>query len=684
MKNEYGNESIVLLEGAIRVRKNPQNFLGSRELDGAKHTLYEIIGNATDEALSGFGNALDVVFGKDGSISIRDYGRGVPLGYNSNYGKWNYFLIYEELFAGSKYDDNQEILKKIDSENKWSSFNFKDFPYLISIGMNGVGGACTQFTSEWFEVYSYHNGKVSHMSYRKGAHVLDELEVSDTSEPNGTLVAWKPDAEVFDDVNIPASWVENLCKTVSVTTGMTVNFRDESRGKSFEFKGTTITEEMKSLCDGVCAYNKLFYHTRDKRDDVCICEVEVAVGNQGGSPKYFNNMIEIHGGSHSLGLSGALYKFFLEIGAANAVKIREVDYSGKFSFIVKTLANKMSLRGQTKDSLDDQYIQYAIETCIYEMLMREFSKGTKWLLDLIDDVLYACNLRIAQENLIKEHRELDKTIKRHKVSNKFSPSDSYVKGISKGTEYIIVEGDSAGGRAKTARSYAYQCIMPVRGKSLNVYKASIEKLVANQEIKDIIVSLGCGIDLGIDGYESFDIDRLKVSAIYFLPDADIDGKHIAMLLFLIFYKLFPELLYRGYVYVIDTPLYTVNLRNGDPIFCMSQEEMEQAKVDAGANFMSVDRFKGLGETDAETLWSTTLNPETRHVRQLKINRNDMEMVDALELLFGKSTDRRKSILLGSLIHNFDEVIDGTTSIDDFLKELNLNEGYLEYEEVEVE
>lgn len=682
MSKEYGNDSIDVLEGAIRVRLNPQNFLGSRGLDGAKHTLIEIVGNATDERLAGFGDDLIVTFGADGSLAVRDFGRGVPLGWNTKKQQWNYFLIYEELFAGGKYSNNQDILRDINDRNAWSTFNFKDYPYLISIGMNGVGGACTQYTSEYFEVISYRDGEASRMYYEKGKHVLDELDVYKTDEPNGTFVKWKPDAEVFDDVNIPAKWVDAMCKNLSVTSGFNVTFIDESKGTETLYKGKTIQEEMKDLCE-VVATNKYFYHTVDDRGDVCICEAEVAMGNAGGQPKFFNNMVEIRGGSHSSGLNYALYEFFRRIGLEQGIKIKEVDYTGKFSFLLTTLNNKMSLKGQTKDSLDDAYIQHTVCTCVLNMLEFEKSKGTKWIMDIVEEVVYACQVRMAQEELIKNHREIEKNIKKMKVSDKFAESRSYRNGDVERTEIIIVEGDSAGGRAKTARDYEFQCIMPIRGKSLNVYKASIEKLIENREIKDMIAAFGCGIDLGIDGYESFDIDNLKAANIYFLPDADIDGKHISMLLFLIVYKLFPELLYQGRVHVIDTPLYIINLKNGDPIFCMTQDEMEKKVAEVGSNFASVDRFKGLGETDADTLWETTLNPENRITRQIKLERGDTELVDVLELLFGKSTDRRKQVILGSLVNDFDSVIEGRVTIEDFLEGLNLNEGYLDYEDYEI-
>lgn len=682
MYSEYGNDSIDTLEGAERVRRNPQNLLGSRGLDGAKHTVKEILGNATDEHLAGFGDTLDLKVYKDGAISIRDYGRGVPLGWNTKKEKWNYFLIYEELYAGGKYQNQQEVLREIDAKGLWDTFNFKDYPYLITIGMNGVGGACTQYTSEYFSVISYRDGEASEMYYEKGKHVWDELKVYPTDEPNGTFVKWKIDPEVFDDVNIPDKWYEALCRDTAIVTGFTVNYVNERKNVEKAFKGSNLQEDMKELT-GVCAFNSMTYHTVDNRGDICVCEAQVAMGRGSDRARFFNNMIEIHGGSHANGLYGAVGQFFLEVGKSKGYRIKEADYSNKLQFSVATLNNKMSMHGQTKDSLDDEYILYTIYQCVYKMLNTEYAKGTSWLVEVVEETLRACEIRVAQEELLKNNREIEKSLKRHKVSEKFMPSKLYREGKSEGNELFIVEGDSAGGRALTARKYLFQCILKIRGKSLNVYKASIEDLLANAEIKDLIGALGCGIDLGVDGYESFDISKLKVDRIYYLADADIDGKHIKMLLFLIFLKLFPELLYQGRVYIVDTPLYIINLKHGDAVYCMDGDELAEKRKEIGENnIRSVDRFKGLGETSAEVLWSTTLDPERRRTHQIKLERNDPEMTDVLEVLFGKSTERRKSAILGSLVNGFEEVMANMKSMEEFINEADLELG-LEYEEVEL-
>lgn len=691
MSKEYGNDSITQLKGADRLRLRPEALLGSNGLDGSKHTVIELVGNATDEKLAGYGDKLELALYEDGSISVRDYGRGVPLGWNEKEQNWNYFLIYEELYAGGKYDNNQEILREIDKKNGWSSFRMEDYPYLITIGLNGLGAAASQYTSEHFEVISYRKdgwvdketnlGKctASRMYYEKGKHVLDELEVFDTDEPSGTFIKWKPDSEVFRDVNIPAKWLDNLAKSLSYVAGFNTIFNN--KGKLVEYKAKTLEEEMLTSVENCISANN-FVHIVDEVGDICICQADVVIGSSGRGSEYFHNRVEVKGGVHASSFNTALWIFFNEISSEEGIKIKEADYAGKFSIISSTLSNKMSLRGQTKDSLDDVYILNCLKDCIYNAIKTEYQKGTEWIVNIVEEVLVNARNRLAVQEMSKNLKEIEKTTKKYKASDKFVSCSAYQEGRSNEVEYFIVEGDSAGGKVKYARDSIFQCYLAIRGKSLNVYKASIAQLIANREIKDMIASLGCGIDLGIDGYESFNIDKLKVGKIFFLSDADIDGDHIKMLLFLIFYKLFPELLYQGYVYVIDTPLYVINLKNSEEaVYCMSNDELQEKREEIGVqNIRSIDRFKGLGEMHDDDLWNTTLDPQKRHIRQIKIDRNDMALADVLEVLFGKSTERRKKAILGSMIDGFEDVMDEMTSLSEYIDKMGLNES-LEVEEI---
>lgn len=676
----YDDNSISQLKGADRVRKRPEALLGSKGIDGAIHTIQEIIGNATDERLAGYGDKLDITYYKDGSISVRDYGRGVPLGWNEKEKNWNYILIYSELYAGGKYDDNQKILKEIDERDDWNTFKITDYPYLISIGLNGLGSTASQYSSEFFTVISYRDGKASRMDFRKGEAVLDALEITDTDEPNGTYIHWKPDKEVFSDIDIPDKWFENTAKSLSFVSGFNVTLN--IRGNVKEYPSSTIAKTMEEAT-GHCLENHSFKHIVDYNNDICICDIETAVGPAGRQQDYYHNEVSIRGGAHAHGVYNALARFFYDVGNNNEIRITERDYSGKFSIIVSTLANKSSLRNQTKDSIDDAWIADLISDTVYDSLTKAYTKATPWVMDIINEVIVNARNRIALAEMSKSLKEVQKATTRHKASNKFVTCRSYEEKRVSETEFFIVEGDSAGGNVVNARNSDYQCLLKIRGKSLNVFKAPIQKLIANKEILDMISILGCGVDLGIDDFETFDIDKLKVNKVIFCSDADVDGLHIRVLLFIIMYKLFPKILYNGNVYVAETPLYVINTKNGESVYCMNNEELEEKQKEVGSsNIRSIDRFKGLGECDPKVLWETTLNPETRSLRQIKINPEDTDIYEALEILFGKSTESRKKAILGSMLGtDFDDTISSIDDIIEYIDGLDLNNG-LEVEEVE--
>ena len=673
VNNSYDDSSISQLKGAERVRLRPEALLGSRGLDGAIHTIQEIIGNATDEKLAGFGDKLDICYYEDGSISVRDYGRGVPLGWNEKEQAWNYNLIYNELYAGGQYSDNQQILKDIDSRNAWSSFRMEDYPYLISIGLNGLGAAATQYSSARFVVKSFRDGKMYQMNFEKGVPVLDELIVEDTKEPNGTFIHWKPDDEVFTDTDIPDKWFDSTCKALSFVSGFEVDLN--VRGKMKHYSKSSIAQ---TLIDevGACSESTNFRHIVDSVGDICICDVDAVIGPSGRQNDYYHNMISIKGGAHSIGVYSALGMFFREIGQDRGIKLNERDYSGKFSVIVSTLANKASLRNQTKDSIDDMWIADLIGETVYKALKSAYIKSAIWLMEIIDEVVQNAQNRIALAEMSKNLKEVQKATNKHKASQKFTTCRSYEDGKRAAeTEFLIVEGDSAGGSVVRSRDPDYQCVLKIKGKSLNVFKAPMPKLIANDEILDIISVLGCGVDLGIDEFESFDLNKLKVGKIIFTTDADVDGLHIRMLLFLIAYRLFPRLISNGNIYVAEPPLYVINLKNGEFVYCMNNEELQEKQNEIGrSNIRSVDRFKGLGECDESVLWETTLNPETRRLRQIKINPEDSDIYEALEILFGTSTALRKKAILGSMLGtDFDSTIESIDDLINYIGSLELDE-----------
>lgn len=679
MRSDYGNDSIDQLVGAERIRKLPATMLGSKGLRGAQHTVYEILGNVSDENISGYGDKVDITLYEDGSISIRDYGRGVPLGWNHKRKAWNYYLVYEELYAGGKYGKQQDILKGFEERGDWDKFNILDYPYIITVGMNGVGAAATQCSSEYCTVSSIKDGLKATMEFRDGKSIWEELKVEETDEETGTFVHWKPDARVFSDVNITGKWLDSLCRSSAYIMEMTVTFNN--KGKISVYEKSTIEEKMTKEV-GYCAYARNFTHGVDSEGDVVICYSDVAVGPGGFGSSFFNNKIEVNGGSHSSAVFSAEARFFEERGAEEGVKIKPADYSGLLSFIISTLTNKMSPRGQTKDSVDDFHIYQCAEENLYNILKTEWAKKTSWLVDVVGKAAQNARNREAVQRLSKNIREVEKvTRSTNKASNKFIPCDYYLDKKYEQVEYLIMEGDSAGNTVKGARDSRFQAIMKIRGKSLNVFKASIDKIIANAEIRDMIASLGCGVDLGIDDVETFDIKKLKAGKIFFVPDADIDGKHIAALLFLIFWRLFPELLYQGYVYLINAPLYVIHLKNDEFVFCRDEEDLATKKNEIGEyQIKEITRFKGLGEMEKDQLWSEILDPANRSVTQLKIDRDDTDIVDTLEVFFGKNTSRRKQAILGSMMG--EEYNDITKSIEDIIADIDENvDSGIEYEDI---
>lgn len=676
MSTNYGNDSISALKGAERVRVRPEALLGSKGLDGARHTVYEILGNASDEMLAGYGDSLDIELYEDGSISVRDYGRGVPLGWNTKEQNWNYFLIYEELYAGGKYDNHQELLRQV---TDWDNFTITTIPYLFKVGLNGLGAAATQCTSEYCTVISYRDGKSYRMDYRDGSHILDELVEEDTTEPNGTFVRWKPDARVFTDVNLGTKWVEKLCRVFSYVAGFNIHLK--VNGKEKEYPKANMMDVMKADT-GECLSGSNVYHTNDSSGDVCVCFCDVAIGKNGRGNEYFNNKVEVKGGVHSEAVNTALSTFLSEEVSKEGLRLSVADYTGIFSVIVSTLCNKVSYRGQTKDSLDDRYVFDAIYNCIYPMLKKEMTKGTTWLVKAVEEVIQNARNRVAVAELSKNLRDVEKASRKGKTSDKFVSCETYGKSTEE-TEFWIVEGDSAGTAFKSARDARYMCFLKIRGKSLNVYKSSLERLIANREIKDMISALGCGVDLGIEGYETYDNSKLRVGKVIIASDADIDGMHIRILLFVILFKLFPQLLYDGRVYVAATPLYVLALKNDTYVYCMDEKERDEKIAEIGSgNIREITRFKGLGETNPDQLWNTTINPETRRLIQIKIDRNDMDIHGVLECLFGKSTDMRKKAILGSMMgDDYDDLMCSIDELVEYVNSLDLSE--VEYEDIEV-
>lgn len=639
---KYDNSDISSLKGADRVRKRPAAVLGSNGLEGARHCVMEIIGNSLDEAQSGFGNKLEVTYHKDKSISIRDYGRGVPMGWNEKEQNWNYMLVYAELYAGGKYNTNQDKLKEV---TDWVNFDYKSIPYLFSIGLNGLGAAAVQYSSAWMTVESHKQGICSRMVFKEGVPVLDKLEEVKTDQKDGTFVHWLPDGTVFTNTDIGAKWLKGVCEKISYSAEIEVIFKNESTEERTVFPASNIVKLLAEDVENKPKYKEHIHSEISDKGEVLVCLSKVACGGAGGSNIFFHNNIGINGGAHSDAVTTALVDFIRDIGLGSALKFQ--DYSNKFSFVVSSYSNLVSYRNQTKDSLDNEYVFRGIRDNIASILSEAWNKKEKWIQIAIKDAQNEAEIRKQTEEYQKQVKEAVKATKNKAKPDKFVSCKSYEKGKTFETELWLLEGDSASGSFKMARDSEYQCFLPLRGKGLNLYKASVDKIFANKEVLSIMSILGCGVDMYVEGEQLFNMSNLKVGKIIIASDADADGLHIRMLIFTMIYKLFPKLLYEGKVFVANTPKHQVLLKDGSIVYCYDDDEFNKLrKEDKVAESM---RFKGLGQVNSDILRETTVAPDTRNLQSLQIDPMDNKISDTLEILFGNVTDRRKASVLKKML-----------------------------------
>ena len=758
MAGKYGNTSIGLLVGASRIRTRPASMLGSSGLAGARHGFTEIYGNALDEKSAGFGDRLDICYYEDGSISVRDYGRGVPIGWNDNPNvqNWNWHIVYNELYGGGKYDNGQWYLASIDRNSTWSEssekfnklreaiqkeFDFdlltmpandkwvtvedldimhksdgdyvlhvnnaswatlswellnKRLNYLASVGLNGLGAASTQYTSEFFEVKSYRKGKVTSRSFERGVPLVNgkpfdmfnatkeqikaiKEEIEKTDEPDGTYIHWKPDATVFDDVNIGSDWLYDTCKDIADVASIELHFKDERKGIDEVIPAGNLDRLAEKHCniDNIKTYSdneeptvfntNKFSHGIIKLEGidftyVCRCEISFCAVERHVQNSCYHNSIKMLTGVQYEAIQDAIGSFMTEKAKTRGLKLERGDYEGTFGVFVSSYSNYASFRNQTKDAVDDVFIYSLIRDTLYEKLQTEYGKGNTVILNAIEDVMKEAEIRIATKEFQQLKRETDK-IKREKAPDKFVSCVAYEKKQYDRAELWITEGDSAKGAVKNARDKDFQAIYPIRGKSLNVLKANIKRILQNTEIREIFSLIGTGFDINIKDEKTFNISDLKFDKIIFATDADEDGYQIRVLLYLIFYKLAPDLIRKGHVYVAETPRFKIELANGQTVFALNDAERD--KIIAKSPVTSISRFKGLGEVSRDVLRYTTVGPEHRHLIQLTCdftNESEREMIDAL---FGMDKYRqRKEIITKYLGLDIEDMMDDTALVMD--------------------
>jgi len=675
----YDINSLDGLEGAEAIRQRPASMLGSGGLDGAKHTFIEIIGNALDEVSSGYCDKIVVKFNReDGSIIVRDYGRGVPMTWSEKKQTYGWDLVYNRLYSGGKLENPKTRLIGFDD---WDNFSFKNYSYLASVGLNGVGAACSQFTSEFFRVISYRDGKEYEMYFEGGYPAWEEMKVREQSEPNGTYIHWKPDEKVFSNTNITFAWIKQNCEGISYVSGVDVHLFDGD--KEYVYKASDIKTHLEQKLGEPVANGSYLYHEDEIDSDghvngVLVCEANVAMGAKGAGERYYNNQIAVRGGVHEDYSERTISKFFIDRAKEQGVKIIPTDVYGKYSIIITTLANEKSYRGQTKDSIDNDYIGKAISWACYTILEKSWARSEKWVKTILQDAIVSAQLREASKMAESKIREISKAINKPVMPEKLTSCNALLDKKYSEVELILVEGDSAGQNVVSARDGRTQAVLPLKGKSLNTEKSTLDKALSNKEVISILNVIGAGLTVEAEGFSIFDISKSKVGKIIIMTDADVDGSHIRTLLVSLFTRFTAPLLEEGIVYLSIPPKYKVESTGK---YYYSEEEFQEAKA-KGEVYGNFKRYKGLGEVDAKDLWETALNPATRRLLQIKVDTSDPEFRNAISIMSGSDSSIRKQMVLEELLVDYDDHDEAMEVLSELYSVMEANqEEEVDYEEI---
>ncbi len=626
MSNEYGADQIQILEGLEAVRKRPGMYIGSTSIRGLHHLVYEIVDNSVDEALAGFCDTIDVTINKDNSITVEDNGRGIPTGINQKAGIPAVEVVFTILHAGGKFGGGG---------------------YKVSGGLHGVGASVVNALSDWLEVEICSGGKVHKQRYERG-HVCYPLKVVGECDPEktGTKVTFKPDGTIFEETVYDYDTLKQRFREMAfLTKNLRIILRDDreepQKVKEFHYAGG-IKEFVTYLNKSKAAlYDNVMYFEGSKNN----VYVEVALQHNDSYTEsvysFVNNITTPEGGTHLVGFRNALTKTFNDYARSNKLlKDSEANLSGEdiregLTAIVSVKIEDPQFEGQTKQKLGNSEARGAVDSIVSEQLTYFLEQNPSVAKVICEKSILAQRARDAAR------KARDLTRRKTALENGTLPgklADCSDKD-PKNCEIYIVEGDSAGGSAKTARSRATQAILPLRGKILNVEKARLDKIYANAEIKAMITAFGTGI------HDDFDISKLRYHKIIIMTDADVDGAHIATLLLTFLYRFMPELIKQGYVYLAQPPLYKLE-KNKKVWYAYSDEELDKILSEVGRDQNNkIQRYKGLGEMDAEQLWDTTMDPEKRVLLKVSMNEEAESELDlTFTTLMGDKVEPRREFI----------------------------------------
>ena len=643
---DYGNDSISQLKGADRVRKRPGVIFGSDGLDGCEHAVFEILSNAIDEAREGYGDLIIVTRYDDQSIEVEDFGRGCPVDWNENEKCYNWKLVFDELYAGGKYDNNS-------GEN-----------YEFSLGLNGLGSCATQYSSEFFDAEIFRDGFRYELHFKKGKIVGkkgQELikELTDRKK-TGSKFRWKPDLEVFTDINIPAEYyVDVMRRQAVVNAGVTFRFRNQVGANRFEtqdFKyDNGITDYVKEIAGDKAMTQPYFIETERRgrdREDKPEYKVKLSAAfcfsNTVQQIEYYHNSSWLeHGGAPEKATKtafvSALDAYIKKINKyqKNESKISFQDVQDCLILVTNCFSTQTSYENQTKKAITNKFIQEAMTDFFKAQLEVYFIENKAEADRIAEQVLINKRSReTAEKARLNIKKKLTGSMDLSNRVQKFV--DCRSKDLSQ-REIYIVEGDSALGACKQSRNAEFQGLMPVRGKILNCLKADYVRIFKSEIITDLLKVLGCGVEVSTKSNKdisSFDLANLRWNKIIICTDADVDGYQIRTLILTMLYRLTPTLIREGYVYIAETPLYEIGCK-GKTWFAYSEQEKAAVLQELEGQKLTIQRSKGLGENDPDMMWLTTMNPETR--RLIKVMPEDVERTAAMfDLLLGDDLAGRKN------------------------------------------
>lgn len=652
-KQNYGNESITSLKGADRVRLRPAVIFGSDGLEGCQHSFFEILSNSIDEAREGHGNLIRVIRHKDSSITIEDRGRGVPVEYNQKEERYNWELVFCELYAGGKYSNNS-------GEN-----------YEFALGLNGLGACATQYSSEFMDVTVFRDGYKYELHFEHGNNIGGLKKTKINYEHTGTIQKWKPDREVFTDIRIPAEFFRDVLKRQAVVNaGLVFEFTDDESGTTEPFfYENGIVDYVNELNDDKGFTTPRFFEgtargrdREDKPEYKVKMQIAFCFNNEINSIQYYHNSSWLeHGGAPDKAVKAAfvneLDKYLKSNNKynKNENKITFNDIEDSLILITNTFSTMTSYENQTKKSISNKFIQEAITDFLKQQLEIYLIENKEEAEKIVTQVLI--NKR-SRESAEKARIDIKKKLGGSMdISNRVKKFvDCRSKDVSK-REIYIVEGDSALGSVKMGRDSEFQAIMPIRGKILNCLKADLNGIFKSDIIVDLIKVLGCGVEIRSKhnkDLNSFDYESLRWDKIIICTDADVDGYQIRTLVLAMLYRLTPTLIEKGRCYIAESPLFEISAKGKD-YFAYTEREKVEILEKLKNQKVSIQRSKGLGENEPQMMWTTTMNPETR--RLIKVMPDDIEETQKFfDLLLGDNLQGRKDFI-SEHGHEYMELID---------------------------